>query len=190
MYRKNLVIVCILLSTVLFFSPFTFAVENAVDDSYKIGPGDVLDISVWKNDELSKVVPVLPDGSVSFPLVGKIQAAGKTLSQFQESLSEKLVTYMANPSLFVVVKQTNIPIYVIGKVKRPGMFKLNTHINVLQSLTLAGGLDRFADRSDIIIMRKDAGETKTYTFDYDKVSMGKQLEQNIELQRGDVVVVH
>ncbi len=177
----------------LLFALFSFclsaAAENMKEGDYIIGPGDVLDISVWKNAELSKVVPVLPDGSVSFPLVGKIQASGKTLSQFQGSLSEKLVKYISNPSLFVLVKHANIPIYVTGKVKQPGEFKLNSNINVLQALTLAGGLNKFADRNDIIIMRKVADNTEVYTFEYDEVSEGKKLEQNIMLQRGDVIVV-
>ena len=122
-------------------------------------------------------------------MVGKIQAAGKTLSQFQDSLSEKLVKYIANPSLFVVVKGVNIPIYVTGKVNSPGVFNVNANVNVLQSLTLAGGLNRFADRNDIIIMRKVGESTEIYKFEYDEVSEGKSLEQNIVLQRGDVVVV-
>ena len=175
---------------ILFFLSFSAIAENLEGNDYTIGPGDELDISVWRNSELSKVVPVLPDGSISFPLVGKIQVAGKTLSQFQDILTQKLVKYIPNPSLFVVVKKTNILIYVTGKVKKPGEFKLKSKINVLQALTLAGGLNRFADRDEIIIMRKvGGGETEIYNFEYDEVSTGNKLEQNIELQRGDVVVV-
>ncbi len=189
MLRNNLVMVVVMFVSAILFSCFPVVAGEVLEDTYIIGPGDVLDISVWKNAELSKVVPVLPDGSISFPLVGKMQAAGKTLSQFQDSLSEKLVKYIDNPSLFVVVKGVNIPIYVTGKVKRPGVFKLKANVNVLQSLTLAGGLNRFADRNDIIIMRKVGESTEIYKFAYDEVSEGKSLEQNIVLQRGDIVVV-
>ena len=104
MLRNNLVLVFVLFFGVMFSSFFSVVASELPGETYIIGSGDILDISVWKNTELSKVVPVLPDGSVSFPLVGKIQAAGKTLSQFQGSLSEKLVKYIPNPSLFVVVK--------------------------------------------------------------------------------------
>lgn len=172
-----------------FFYCFSAGAENLEGDNYIIGPGDELDISVWRNTELSKVVPVLPDGSISFPLVGRMQVDGKTLSQFQDNLTEKLVKYIPNPSLFVVVKKVNIQIYVIGKVKKPGMFKLNSNIDVLQSLTLAGGLNRFADRDEIIIMRKVGDSIEKYEFEYDEVSAGNKLEQNIILHRGDVVVV-
>ena len=167
--------------------PIAFA--NDLAGKYIIGPGDILDISVWKNDELSKLVPVLPDGYMFFPLIGEVKAGGKNVSRFQKDLEEKLIDYIPHPSLSVIVNQVNINIYIIGKVQNPGMFKLNANINVLQALTMAGGLNLFAKRNKIKILRKIDNVTKIYKFVYDDVSDGRNLDQNIDMVRGDVIVV-
>lgn len=171
------------------FYCFNVSADDLLGKSYTIGPGDILDVSVWKNNELTKLVPVLPDGYISFPLVGEIRAAGKTVSEFKKYLEDKLLPYMPEPSLSVIVKEVNIKIYVIGKVNRPGIFGLNTNINVLQALTMAGGLNPFAKRNEIKILRKIGNETKIYAFIYDDVADGKNLGQNIDVERGDVIVV-
>jgi polysaccharide export outer membrane protein len=170
-----------------------FAQENTaalpvVD--YVIGPGDVLDISVWKEQALTKLVTVLPDGKISFPLVGAITAGGKTLDQITQELEKKLSRFVPDLNLSVLVHQVNSNIvYVIGKVNNPGRFVLNTNIDVLQALAMAGGLNPFAEQGNIKIFREAAGGKKIFKFDYDDVAGGKKLEENIKLKRGDVIVV-
>lgn len=158
--------------------------------AYIIGPGDVLDISVWKNEALTKLVTVLPDGRISFPLIGQMMAGNKTVAQLHQALEEKLNRFVPDVTLSLLVAQVNSAmIYVIGRVNNPGRFVLNSNVNVLQALSMAGGLNPFAKRGSIKIFRE--GQMKTYIseFDYDEVFKGRDLEQNIMLQRGDVIVV-
>lgn len=189
MVRNNQAVWFLLAFLMIGFSHSRACADALPGDRYILGPGDILDISVWKNDALTKLVPVLPDGYVSFPLVGEIKAAGRTLAQFQNALKEKLIQYIPQPSLSVIVQKVNMKIYVIGKVNHPGMFGLNTNIKVLQALTMAGGLNPFAKRDEIKILRKSGNNTRIYTFNYDDVSSGRNLEQDIEIVRGDVIVV-
>jgi polysaccharide export outer membrane protein len=158
--------------------------------AYVIGPGDVLDISVWKDEALTKLVTVLPDGQIAFPLVGQIEAAGKTVNQLSEELRVKLSRFVPDLNLNVVVHGVNsMLIYVIGRVNNPGRFVLNTNIDVLQALAMAGGLNPFAEGGKIKIFRKEAHGTEIIRFDYDDVVKGKDVVQNIGLKRGDVIVV-
>ena len=157
---------------------------------YMVGPGDILDIAVWKNQDLSKQLPVLPDGKISFPLIGEVVAAGKSISQISEELKNKLSQYIPEPVLSVSVRQVNsLLIYVIGKVNNPGMFALNTNVNALQALAMAKGMNTFAKKDEIKIFRQKDGKTVIFDFDYDDVSEGKNLDQNIQLERGDIIVV-
>jgi polysaccharide export outer membrane protein len=159
-------------------------------DEYIIGAGDVLDISVWKDEALTKLVAVLPDGKISFPLIGEVTAGGKTLGQLKKELENKLTRFVPDVNLSVVVTQINsMIVYVVGRVNKPGMFALNTNVNVLQALAMAGGLNPFAKRGKIKIFREAATGTQIYPFDYDDVTKGEALQQNIRLKRGDVVVV-
>lgn len=163
------------------------AVEAAAD--YRIGPGDVLDIAAWKNPDLSRVVTVLPDGRISFPLAGELEAGGKSVAQLKAEIVERLKRFVPDPGLTVVVHQVNsMWIYVIGRVQNPGRFQVNGAINVLQALAMAGGLNSFAKRDQIAVFREGRGKTEIFDFDYDEVAAGKNLEQNIRLVRGDVVV--
>ena len=158
-------------------------------NSYLIGPGDMLDISVWKDEALTKSVVVLPDGRISFPLIGEMQAAGRPLRDIKAEMEEKIKPYVPEPTVSVEVKQVNsMLIYVIGRVNQPNRFLLSTNVNVLQALAMAGGLNPFAKRDKIRILRQEGGKTLTFKFDYDDVVEGKRLEQNIMLLRGDVVV--
>ena len=182
------------LMVLLILCPITSmgANENPIlpTDEYIIGPGDILDISVWKDEALSKLVTVLPDGRISFPLIGQVAAGGKTVTQLRENLERKLSRFVPDLSLSVIVHQVNsMMVYVIGRVNRPDRFILNTNTNVLQALSMAGGLNPFAKRSKIKILRSENGMTKTIPFNYNEVTKGEKLEQNIMLIRGDVVVV-
>ena len=176
-----------------FFSFQAFAEEKpatlpVVD--YVIGPGDVLDISVWKEQALTKLVTVLPDGRISFPLVGAIMAGGKTLDQLSKELEKKLARFVPDLNLSVLVHQVNsMMVYVIGRVHNPGRFILNSNIDVMQALAMAGGLNPFAEQGNVKIFREAPGGKKIFDFDYDDVANGKKMEQNIMLKRGDMIVV-
>lgn len=159
-------------------------------EPYLIGAGDVLDISVWKDEAQTKTVVVLPDGTISFPLIGEVVAEGKTVSQLKDEIRQKVSHFVPDPVLTVIVHQVNsMLIYVVGRVNNPGRFLLSTNVNVLQALTMAGGLNPFAKRDKITVMREEAGDTGIYKFNYDEVAAGENLQQNIRLRRGDVVVV-
>ncbi len=157
---------------------------------YVIGPGDLLDVSVWKNADLTRAVVVLPDGKISFPLIGEVAAGGRTVAQLKSELAKKLSRYVSDPVLSVSVNQVNsMLIYVIGRVRQPGRFVLNANVNVLQGLALAGGLTPFAKKDKIRILRQEKGTTRSFSFNYDEVANNRNLAQNILLQRGDVLVV-
>lgn len=159
-------------------------------ESYRLGAGDLISISVWKDESLTRQVSVLPDGTISFPLIGQVTAEGKSLDELKHDLGERLARFVPEPLLSLqVMKVNSLNIYVIGQVNRPGRFELMGNIDVLQALSLAGGLNSFAKSSKIKIFRQRHDGKRILKFDYDSVSKGKQLEQNILLNRGDVVVV-
>ncbi len=158
--------------------------------SFVLGPGDVLEISVWKDLELTKQVIVQPDGYLSFPLVGQIEAGGKTLVEIQQEIVKRLEEYIPSPTIAVLpLEIKSYKVYVIGKVHEPGVFMLPELINVMQALSLAGGTNPFANLGKISILRQGPDGQSRIRFDYSDVAKGKHLEQNIMLQSGDVVVV-
>lgn len=164
--------------------------KSPAEVGYLIGPGDVLDISVWKDDALTRSCVVRPDGLISFPLTGEILAAGKTASRLKTEMEAKLTRYVPGVVLSLEVKQINsLIIYIIGKVNNPGRVVLNVDVNVLQALATAGGLNVYAKRDKVKVFRQGINETAIFPFDYDSVVDGKHLEQNIYLKRGDVVVI-
>ena len=173
------------------FVPLGAVAEIRLPESrYVIGPGDVLEISVWKDQELTRSVKVLPDGHIAFPLIGQIQAAGKSLDQLTAELKQKLERFVPDVTLSILIAQVgSMYVYVIGRVNRPGHFALTSEINVLQALSMAGGLNPFAKKGDIKIFRETQGTTKVYPFDYEDVTKGVDLTTNIRLERGDVIVV-
>lgn len=157
---------------------------------YVIGPGDVLFISVWKNQELTKQLPVLPDGKISYALIGELQAGGVTIAALEKELRTRLAKYISDPVLSVSVLQVNsMLVYVIGKVLNPGHFVVTSNVNVLQALAMAKGLNPFAKKDEIKVFRNEGGTTRIYEFHYDAVTAGENLEQNIMLERGDIIVV-
>lgn len=157
---------------------------------YRIGAGDVLSISVWKDESLTRKVAVLPDGTVSFPLIGRVQAEGMRLEDLKQDIHGRLIKFVPDPILSIeVVRLSSLVIYVVGKVNRAGRFEITDNINVLQAIAQAGGLNPFAKSGDIKIFRESSAGTKILPFDYGAVSKGKHMEQNIRLQRGDVIVV-
>jgi len=172
------------------------ALQVTAEPDYKIGPGDQLNIEVWKDRDLTRLVTVLPDGKISFPMVGEIVAAGKTVAQLQKELEGKLTLYLKDAVLTVEVREVNsYHIYVLGRVRSSlggaisGRVILTSNIDVLQALAIVGGPDDFAKVSRIKIFRREGRKTVIIPFDYNDVIAGKNLESNILLRRGDVVVV-
>ncbi len=160
------------------------------DASYVIGAQDVLSIDVWKNQEISRSVPVRPDGKISLPLLNDVQAAGLTPMQLQNNLREALKKFISDPQVTVIVTQINSQrIYVLGEVAHPGAFPMLPHMTVLQALSTAGGFNQFAKESGVYVLRTENGKQVTMPFNYKEVVRGKRADQNIELKPGDTVVV-
>jgi polysaccharide export outer membrane protein len=157
---------------------------------YRIGPEDILEISVWKEEGLSKEVLVRPDGGISFPLAGEVQAAGRTAEEIGAEIASRLKRAINDPVVSVsVLKVTGNKIYIIGRVARPGEYSAGRYVDVLQALAMAGGLTPYAAEDDIKVLRKLNGVDQTFAFEYSDVRRGRKLEQNITLRGGDVVVV-
>jgi len=157
---------------------------------YELNPGDILEISVWKEEGLERQVLVLPDGMISFPLAGHIQAAGRTAEEVQKALTDRIKQYIPEPVITVSVPSVaGNKVYVIGQVNRPGEYPALHRIDVMQALSLAGGLTPFADQDGIKILRRETTKQVAYPFDYSAIEDGIKLELNIVLKSGDIVVV-
>jgi len=166
------------------------AVSNPADPNYIIGPQDVIDISVWKEPDLSRVVPVRPDGKISLPLLNDVQASGLTPAQLGAQITTNLTKYVTNPQVTVIVSQINSQrIYILGEVARAGSYTLLPDMNVLQALSNAGGLSAFANSKKIYILRQDNGKQQKIPFNYKEVLSGKDPSQNVALKPGDTIVV-
>jgi polysaccharide export outer membrane protein len=160
------------------------------DPNFVIGQNDVLDISVWKEPEISRKVPVRPDGKISLPLLNDIQAAGLTPMQLQTQISEKLKKFLTEPQVTVIVAEINSRrIYILGEANRPGAYPLLPNMTVLQALSGAGGLTQFANSSKVRILRMENGKQASFNFNYKEVILGKNIDQNIVLKPGDSIVV-
>ena len=162
----------------------------ADDGPYTVKPGDLLKISVWKEPDLTGQVLIRPDGGFSFPLVGEVDARGKSVAQLQQLVSSKLHGYIADPVVTVAVEEIKgNKVYVIGQVKSPGEFPVARAVDVMQALSIAGGTTPFAALDEIRILRRQSGGQVALRFNYSDVVRGRDLQQNIELEAGDVVVV-
>lgn len=162
-------------------------------DGYTLRPGDRLHISVWKEDALTRELRVLPDGSISFPLVGRLQVAGASTVEVEKRIREGLKAYIPDPVVSTVVTATEgNSVYVLGKVLKPGPIALtSTDTTVLQVLSQAGGLDRFADADSIVVLRKLPGGASQQTLPvrYGDLLKGRALESNVVMRAGDTVMV-
>jgi polysaccharide export outer membrane protein len=158
--------------------------------AYRLQPGDVLTVSVWKETELQSEVLVRPDGGFSFALAGDVDAVGKTVEEVRTLLVERLKRYIPNPVVTVAVKLIGgNRIYVVGRVNHAGDFPLSSPLDVMQAIALAGGMTPFAAINDIVILRRQNGGQQAIHFHYSDVARGRQLSQNVLLQGGDTVVV-
>lgn len=191
---------CLLLVTVIGMLLPSFAaaapkvgstLANAIaGGEYRIGPEDVLGISVWKEEGLDRDVLVRPDGGISFPLAGDIIAGGKTARELQTDIANRLRKFIPDALVTVSVKKVSgLRVYVLGKVKSPGQFVVGRYIDVVQALTLAGGLTPYASENGIRVIRRSGSKEIVYPFRYSDIKSGRNLKQNILLQSGDVVVV-
>ena len=193
--RPVLLAVCLM----LFLSPTLGAQQGqpgdpsapALPEDYVIGLEDILSVNVWKEPELLvKEVVVRPDGKISVPLVGDIQASGLTPMQLQERVSGRMKEYVAAPSVTIVVLRIGSrSVSIVGQVAKPGIYYLGAPMTVLELLARAGGIGPDAEEKKIAIVRTEGGKTVSYRFNYKDVSKGKHLEQNIELKNGDTVIV-
>jgi polysaccharide export outer membrane protein len=171
--------------------PATAAQVKAHDDSFVIGSDDVLSISVWKEPEVSRVVPVRSDGKISLPLAGEIQAGGTTPRQLEKAIAAKLQSYISEPEVTVIVQQINSQKFnILGLVAKPGAYPLTNGATVLDAIALAGGFRDFAKQKSIYVLRQSPDGSQTrIPFNYKDVIKGKNVEQNIKLQPRDTVVV-
>lgn len=168
----------------------TIGAEVAASDGYRLRPGDVLTISVWKETDLQADALIRPDGGMSFPLAGELQAADHTVSEMTGLLETRIRKFIPDAVVTVAVKTTNgNRVYVIGKVNKAGDFPLFGPLDVMQALSLAGGATPFADTNSIRVLRRNGGHQISIEFRYGDVERGRKLDQNILLQSGDTVVV-
>jgi polysaccharide export outer membrane protein len=163
---------------------------GAPTEAYTVKPGDVLSIAVWKEPDLQGPVLVRPDGSFSFPLAGQIDARGRTVAELQQTVTERLRKFISDPVVTVSVSEVKgNKVYVIGQVNKPGEFIVNPRVDVMQALSMAGGTTAFASLGEIVILRRSESGQQALPFRYADVARGRNLQQNIMLQAGDVVVV-
>jgi len=192
-------VVCLALAVVVGCSPFDPRPEPAAittasyaSGDYKIGPEDVLEIIVWRNQDLSKTVTVRPDGKISLPLIGDVYAVGLTPDQLTKEIVNRLKEYKENPNVSVVVKEVNsYGIYVLGEVAHPGKYQLKSYTTVLQAVSMAGGFTPYASKSKMFMLRKvpDRETEVRIPIDYDEIVSGEDSTHNAILVPGDTLVV-
>jgi polysaccharide biosynthesis/export protein len=162
----------------------------AIPPGYVIGADDLLSVVFWRDKEMSADVVVRPDGKISLPLLNDVQAAGLTPDQLRAQLTQAAAKYLSEPNATVVVKEIRSrKVFITGNVMKPGTYPLNSDMNVLQLIALAGGLQEYADAKNIVVMRTEEGRQVSHKFNYKDVVKQKHVEQNILLKTGDTVVV-
>ena len=166
-------------------------VAKSPSDDYVIGTEDVLAVSIWKEPEISRTVPVRPDGKITIPLVGDIQASGLTPKKLQDNIALGLRSYVASPEVTVIVQEVkSLKFNIVGQIAHPGSYPLSQPMTVLDAIAVGGGLKDFAKGSHIYVLRTDSSKSQTkLSFDYKQVIKGKKLAENVELRPGDTIVV-
>jgi polysaccharide biosynthesis/export protein len=169
------------------------SIANANADanqSYKLRQGDLIQVSVWGEDKMQKESLVLPDGNITYPLAGRVEVAGLTSTEVEKRIAEKLKAYLPDPQVSVVIVSiTGNIAHVMGKVLKPGQVLMPGPMTVLDALSMAGGLDKFADRSGIKVLRKTPQGQKAIPVYYDQLIRGQNLDSNITLNPGDTILV-
>src|SRR4030088_647724 len=166
------------------------AADTTPTDSYKLQPGDVLQVVVWKETDLQSEVLIRPDGGISFALAGDMQAAGRTTDELRAELETRVRKLVPGAVVTVAVKAANgNRVFVIGKVNRPGDFALNRPIDVMQAISLAGGVTPFASADRIRVLHREGAKQSSTRFRYSQVAKGRNLKQNFLRHSGDTVIV-
>jgi polysaccharide export outer membrane protein len=186
MLRAALPLLCLLAPAARGAEPAS--VEKAL--GYRIGPEDVIQVSVWNNEAVSRTVPVRPDGRISLPLLNDVQAAGLTPLELKDLLAKRFAEFIPSPEVSVIVTDVkSFKVSVIGEVPRPGRYEIKTWSTVMDVLAMAGGFKEFASRSRIVVLRSDGQRTQRIPFDYDEVRSGNGDQLNFYVRPGDIVVV-
>lgn len=169
----------------------SISIANAdTSQSYRLRQGDLVQVSVWGEDKLQKESLVLPDGSITYPLAGRIEVVGLTSTEAEKKIAEKLKPYLPDPQVSVVIANiAGNQAHVLGKVLKPGQVLMTGPMTVLDALSMAGGLDKFADRNGIKVIRNTPQGQKAIPVHYDQLIRGERLESNITLNPGDTIVV-
>jgi len=168
----------------------TAAPAAAEAGGYGVNPGDILEISVWKEEDLQKQTVVRPDGWFSFPLTGDIRAEGHTVEEVRREVASRVARFVPDPVVSVaILEPRGSKVYVLGQVNRPGEFPINRFVDVIQALSIAGGTTPFAQLDNIKILRREGGTQVAIPFAYGDIAAGKRLQQNIVLKPGDTVLV-
>jgi polysaccharide export outer membrane protein len=200
MFRKALLLICLVMlvacggdlpsvKTLAQHEQSNLSISKE-DESYIIGPGDLLSVNVWKEGELSKQVSVRLDGKISLPLVNDVQAAGLSSTELRNQLTEQYKDFVEVPQVSVTVLESRSKrIYLLGKVMKPGEYLMQKNMTIVQAISLAGGLAEWADSSDVKLIRKIKGTEKTFRVDYDAIVSGEDLSQNVLLQPDDTIFV-
>ena len=166
------------------------AERSAADEDYKIGKSDVLEINVWKEEDLTKTVRVRKDGKITMPLLDDVQAAGLTPGELKETIQNGLKDYLDSPTVTVIVQaQESRRYYIIGEVKQTGEFELIKDLSVVQAITKAGGFTEWADKDDILLLRRNDWGEQRIKVDYDAIVSGRKGKQNVQLQADDTIIV-
>lgn len=169
----------------------TQASDKPHDDSFTIGNEDLLSVSVWKEPDLTKSIPVRSDGKISMPLIGEIQAAGRTPRQLEQEITSKLQSYITAPEVTVIVEKVNSKKFnILGEVTKPGSYSLTQASTIVDAIALAGGFRDFAKKTGVYVLRKDAdGRETKISFNYKDFIKGKNPGQNVQIEPNDTIIV-
>ena len=192
--RKTVAVMVLSALCLLVFSSLVFGAGNdgggQRDESYQIGKGDVLDISVWKEQDLTRTVTVRTDGKISLPLIDDIQAAGRHPIEVKKTIADKLREYIEAPTVTVIVQtQASKRFYIIGEVVNTGEYPLTKDLTVVQAIALAGGFTEWADKDDIVLLRRNPDGQQRINIDYGEIVSGKSSGQNVVLEADDTVII-
>lgn len=178
-----------LLSSIIYLSILTTTSVFA-KEPYLLNAGDRLTISVWNESALQKEVVILPDGTISFPLAGQLDAQDRTVVDLEAELNSKLSEYISDPVVNITVNSVSgNTVHILGKVLRPGSFSMSQPLDAMQALSLAGGLNTFAEENNIIILRRNGEKQQIIPVHYARIKNGQSLESNVLLKSGDVIII-
>ena len=161
-----------------------------LSEQYTLGPEDVIEVSVWEEPELSKVVSIRPDGRISLPLIGDVQASGLTAEELTKNIQNALMEYLDSPTVAIIVLNINsLKIFVQGEVAQPGVLQVKSNITILQAISLSGGFTQWARTDKILVLRKKGDTVEKIPVNYKKILTAEDLSQNIILKRGDTIII-